>query len=268
MKLTMLGCGGSGGVPLAGRDPGGYWGNADPANPKNRRTRVSVLIEGPGTSEAASGGDTTRILVDTSPDLRQQILANDVTALDAVLFTHAHADHTHGIDELRGIVYGRGRPIDAYMDARTHALLTTRFDYAFVSSRSASNLYPALLNDHVIAGTFSIGGLPVQSFEQQHGPDVSLGYRIGDVAYSTDASALDDNAFAILHGVKLWVVDCLRDEPHPTHSHTAQTLEWIARVKPERAILTHMNEKLDYEDLRRRCPPGVEPGYDGLVVEV
>jgi phosphoribosyl 1,2-cyclic phosphate phosphodiesterase len=120
----------------------------------------------------------------------------------------------------------------------------------------------------VIAGTFSIGGLSVQSFEQQHGPDVSLGYRIGDVAYSTDASALDDNAFAILEGVKLWVVDCLRDDPHPTHSHTAQTLEWIARVKPQRAILTHMNEKLDYEELRRRCPPGVEPGYDGLVAEV
>ena len=125
-----------------------------------------------------------------------------------------------------------------------------------------------MLTDHVVAGTFSVGDLPVQSFVQEHGPDFSIGYRIGDIAYSTDASALDDNAFAILHGVKLWVVDCLRDEPHPTHSHTAQTLEWIARVRPERAILTHMNEKLDYDDLKRRCPPGVEPGYDGLVVEI
>jgi len=258
MKLTMLGCGGSAGVPLAGRDPGGYWGNADPANPKNRRSRVSLLVEQEGT----------RLLIDTSPDLRQQILDNGITALDAVLYTHAHADHCHGLDELRGLVYGRGAPIDAYMDARTRELLTTRFDYAFTSSRSDSNLYPALLNDRVIEGPFSIAGIPVRTFEQQHGPDISLGYRIGDIGYSTDASALDDNAFAILEGVKLWVVDCLRDEPHPTHSHTAQTFEWIARVKPQRAILTHMNQQLDYEELRRRCPPGVEPGYDGLVVEV
>lgn len=264
MKLTMLGCGGSGGVPLAGREPGGYWGRADPANPKNRRTRVSVLIEGQAGPDAVA----SRILIDTSPDLRQQILANDITALDAVLFTHAHADHCHGLDELRGIVYGRGAPIDAYMDARTRELLTTRFDYAFVSSRSENNLYPALLHDRIIEGPFEIAGLPVQAFEQQHGPDVSLGFRVGDIGYSTDASALDEKAFAILEGVKLWVVDCLRDEPHPTHSHTAQTFEWIARVSPERAILTHMNEHLDYEDLRRRCPPGVEPGYDGLVVEV
>jgi phosphoribosyl 1,2-cyclic phosphate phosphodiesterase len=258
MKLTMLGCGGSAGVPLAGRDPGGYWGNADPANPKNRRSRVSLLVEQEGT----------RLLIDTSPDLRQQILDSGITALDAVLYTHAHADHCHGLDELRGLVYGRGAPIDAYMDARTRELLTTRFDYAFTSSRSDSNLYPALLNDRVIEGPFSIAGIPVRTFEQQHGPDISLGYRIGDIGYSTDASALDDNAFAILEGVKLWVVDCLRDEPHPTHSHTAQTFEWIARVKPQRAILTHMNQQLDYEELRRRCPPGVEPGYDGLVVEV
>jgi phosphoribosyl 1,2-cyclic phosphate phosphodiesterase len=258
MKLTMLGCGGSAGVPLAGRDPGGYWGNADPANPKNRRSRVSVLVEQEGT----------RLLIDTSPDLRQQILDNGITALDAVLYTHAHADHCHGLDELRGLVYGRGAPIDAYMDARTRELLTTRFDYAFTSSRSDSNLYPALLNDRVIEGPFSIAGIPVRTFEQQHGPDISLGYRIGDIGYSTDASALDDNAFAILEGVKLWVVDCLRDEPHPTHSHTEQTFEWIARVKPQRAILTHMNQQLDYADLKGRCPPGVEPGYDGLVVEV
>ncbi len=264
MKLTLLGCGGSGGVPLAGRDPGGYWGNADPNNPKNRRSRVSVLVE----TDGGAGQKPVRFLIDTSPDLRQQILDNGIHDIDAVLYTHAHADHSHGLDELRGIVYGRGGPIDAYMDARTHALLTTRFDYAFVSSRSETNLYPALMNDHVVAGTFSVAGIPVQSFEQAHGPDFSIGYRIGDIAYSTDVSALDDNAFAILQGVKLWVVDCLRDDPHPTHSHTEQTLEWIARVKPQRAILTHMNERLDYDELLARCPPGVEPGYDGLVVEV
>ncbi|NIA67753.1 MBL fold metallo-hydrolase [Pelagibius litoralis] len=264
MKLTVLGCGGSGGVPVAGREAGGTWGVAKPDNPKNRRSRVSVLIEG----EEGPDGARDRILIDTSPDLRQQILDNGITALDAVLYTHAHADHCHGLDELRGIVYSRRRPIDAYMDARTRAALTTRFDYAFSSSRAADNLYPALLEDHVIDGDFHVGSIPVTPFTQQHGPDSSLGFRCGDIAYSTDASDLDEAAFAVLEGVKLWVVDCLRDDPHPTHSHVAQTLEWIARVKPERAILTHMNERLDYDELRSRCPPGVEPGYDGLVIEV
>jgi phosphoribosyl 1,2-cyclic phosphate phosphodiesterase len=264
MKLTVLGCGGSGGVPLAGREPGGTWGKADPNNPKNRRSRVSVMIEGGG----GAGDAPTRLLIDTSPDLRQQLLANDITALDAVLYTHAHADHCHGLDELRGLVYRRGAPLDAYMDAGTHELLTTRFHYAFASSRNDTNLYPALMNDHVIGGPFEVGGIPIRTFVQQHGPDVTLGYRCGDIAYSTDASALGEDAFAVLEGVKLWVVDCLRDAPHPTHAHTDQALEWIARVKPERAILTHMNEQLDYDELLSRCPPGVEPGYDGLVVEV
>ena len=258
MRVTVLGCGGSAGVPLAGREPGGSWGKADPANPKNRRSRVSVLVE---------QGDT-RILIDTSPDLRRQILDNGITALDAVLFTHAHADHSHGLDELRGLVYSRGGPIDAYMDPRTRELLTTRFDYAFASSRSPNNLYPPLMTDRVIGGDFAIGPVTVRSFVQEHGPETTLGFRLGDFAYSTDASALDEAAFAALEGVKLWIVDCLRDEPHPTHSHTEQTLEWIARVKPERAVLTHMNERLDYDELLSRCPPGVEPGYDGLVIEV
>ena len=264
MKLTVLGCGGSGGVPLAGRQPGGTWGKAAPNNPKNRRSRVSVLIEG----EAGGEGDPARLLIDTSPDLRQQILANDVTALDAVLYTHAHADHCHGLDELRSLVYGRGGPIDAYMDAVTRDQLTTRFAYAFASSRDPESLYQPLMNDRVIEGPFSVGDIAVRPFVQQHGPETSLGFRCGDIAYSTDASALDDAAFEVLDGVKLWVVDCLRDAPHPTHAHTDQALAWIARVKPERAILTHLNEQLDYDELLSRCPPGVEPGYDGLVVEV
>lgn len=264
MKLTVLGCGGSGGVPIAGREPGGSWGLADPANPKNRRMRVSVLIEGEGEEP----GSRVRILIDTSPDLRQQILDNDIVALGAVLFTHAHADHCHGLDELRGLVYARRKPIDAYMDRQTQTALTQRFHYAFASSRTAENLYPPLLVDHVIDEPFKIGRVPITTFVQQHGPETTLGFRCGDVAYSTDASDLDEQAFAALEGVKLWVVDCLRDDPHPTHAHVAKAFEWIERVKPERAILTHMNEKLDYDELRSRCPPGVEPGYDGLVVEV
>lgn len=264
MKLTVLGCGGSGGVPVAGREAGKGWGLADPGNPKNRRLRVSVLIEG----AADADGHHSRILIDTSPDLRQQMLDNAVTALDAVFFTHAHADHCHGLDELRGLVYARRAPLDAFMDAQTRAALTTRFGYAFVSSRDPESLYPPLLNDQVIDGPFQVGSIPVTPFRQQHGEETTLGIRCGDIAYSTDASALDDAAFEALAGVKLWVVDCLRDDPHPTHSHVAQTLEWIERVKPERAVLTHMNERLDYDELLSRCPPGVEPGYDGLVIDI
>jgi len=264
MKLTVLGCGGSGGIPLAGREPGGTWGKTDPNNPKNRRSRVSVLIE----EDAGREGSPTRLLIDTSPDLRQQILANDITALDAVLYTHAHADHCHGLDELRSLVYGRGGPVDAYMDAVTRDQMTTRFAYAFASSRDPESLYQPLMNDRIIDGPFTVGDIAVRPFVQQHGPETSLGFRCGDIAYSTDASALDEEAFEVLDGVKLWVVDCLRDAPHPTHAHTDQALEWIARVKPERAILTHMNEQLDYDEFLGRCPPGVEPGYDGLVVEI
>ncbi len=258
MKVTILGCGGSGGVPLAAKQLGGYWGACDPAEPKNRRSRVSVLVEQGGTA----------VLIDTSPDLRRQILDNGILRIDAVLFTHAHADHCHGVDELRSMCHVLGRPIDAYMDAETRRILTRRFGYAFTSSIDPDNLYRPLLRDHLIEGPFTLGDIAITPFEQDHGPEKSLGYRLGPVAYSTDVKALDEAAFEALAGVELWIVDCLRDRPHPTHSHLAQTLKWIARVKPRRAILTHLNHEVDYRDLRRRCPPGVEPAYDGLVIEV
>ena len=258
MKLTLLGCGGSGGVPIAAREPGGYWGACDPAEAKNRRSRVSVLVE----------QEDTAVLIDTSPDLRQQILDNGILRIDAVLFTHAHADHCHGLDELRGMSHGRSHAIPAFMDETTHRLLTARFAYAFASSADPQSLYRPLMSDRVIDGPFSIGPIPVTPFEQTHGPEMSLGYRLGPVAYSTDVTELDEAAFRALEGVKVWVVDCLRYRPHPTHAHLAQSLEWIERVAPERAVLTHLNHEIDYQDLRRRCPPGVEPGYDGLVIEV
>ena len=258
MKVTILGCGGSGGVPLAAKQPGGYWGACDPAEPRNRRSRVSVLVE---------QGETA-VLIDTSPDLRRQILDNGIPRIDAVLFTHAHADHCHGVDELRGMCHVLGRPIDAYMDAETRRILTRRFDYAFTSSIDPNNLYRPLMSDHVVEGPFVLGDIPITPFEQDHGTEKTLGYRLGPVAYSTDVKALDEAAFAALRGVEVWIVDCLRDRPHPTHSHLAQTLDWIERVRPRRAILTHLNHEVDYQDLRRRCPPGVEPAYDGLVVEV
>lgn len=258
MKVTLLGCGGSGGVPLAGAEPGGSWGVCDPNNPKNRRRRVSILVEEQGT----------RLLVDTSPDLRLQLIDNEVTSLDAVLYTHDHADHSHGVDELRYLSYVNKGPIDAFMDAQTRDSLTRRFDYIFTSSCDPSNPYRPMLNDRLIEGPFTIGPVTVLPFVQQHGKTTSLGFRFGDIAYSTDASGLDDAAFEALEGVKVWIVDCLRDEPHPTHSHTAQTLAWIERVKPERAILTHLNHQIDYEELKSRCPEGVEPGYDGLWAEI
>ena len=256
MKVTVLGCGGSGGVPLANGMPGGEWGRCDPANPRNRRRRVSVLVEGEGTS----------VLIDTSPDLREQIIEFGVSAIDAVLFTHAHADHCHGLDELRSFLRTTGQPIDAYMDGLTQKALTARFSYAFASSSNPDSLYPPLMIDKLIDGDFKVGRLPVTPFVQNHGPEESLGFRIGPMAYSTDVKSLDEQAFDTLSGVELWIVDCLRDQPHPTHSHTEQTLEWIARVKPKRAVLTHLNHQIDYDDLRRRCPPGTEPGYDGLTV--
>jgi phosphoribosyl 1,2-cyclic phosphate phosphodiesterase len=270
MKVTVLGCGGSSGVPLADGSPGGFWGVCDPANPKNHRRRVSLLVEEGGLveEEGLAEKGTFAALIDTSPDLRGQIIDNGIARLDAVLFTHDHADHVHGIDELRALRFRQGAPIGAYMDADTHQILTRRFGYAFRSSADPNSLYPPMLDDHLVEEPFQLGPWPVTPFVQNHGPETSLGYRIGPVAYSTDVKDLDETAFEALAGVRLWVLDCLRDQPHPTHSHTAQSLAWIARVKPERAILIHLNHQIDYEDLRRRCPPGVEPGYDGLTVEL
>lgn len=262
MKVTILGSGGSGGVPLPGGPPGGEpsgnWGNADPNNPKNRRMRVSVLIETAGKT----------LLIDTSPDFRQQALRFGITHLDAVLFTHAHADHTHGLDDLRALSYVRKAPIPAYMSEDTRSLLTLRFDYAFSSSHPQERLYPAIMEDKTFGGSFEAAGIPVTAFPQDHGNVTSWGFRIGGFGYSTDVVSLDEAAFEALSGIELWIVDCLREEPHPTHSHFAQTLQWIERVRPKRAALTHLNHSVDYDTLAAKCPPGVEPAYDGLAFEL
>ena len=261
MRITILGCGGSGGVPLlGGADGRGHWGACDPANPRNRRRRVSILVE---TAQAT-------ILVDSSPDLRQQLLDAGVRAIDAVLWTHDHADHLHGIDELRHIRPQGGKPIPCWGAAATLAEIGRRFAYAVIPQQTpVGTLYPPFLRPQAVAGPFTIEGVPVVPFRQDHGLGTeTLGYRIGDMAYSTDVVDLPEDSFAALGGLQLWIVDCLRDAPHPTHAHVEKTLGWIERVRPRRALLTHMNHTLDYEDLRRRCPPGVEPAYDGLVVEL
>ena len=252
MRVVILGCGTSGGVPR----PDGDWGACDPNEPRNWRTRPSIWVESEGTS----------ILVDSSPDLRAQALAARIERIDAVLYTHDHADHTHGIDDLRIFALGAGRPIDVYTDAPTSASLMQRFSYAFFQGDQA--LYPPILTNVLIDGPFRVGGIDVRPFSQNHGPIETLGFRFGRVAYSTDLVELSDEAFEVLAGVEVWIVDALRDQPHPTHANLATTLGWIERLKPARAILTHMTSELDYQALKGRLPEGVEPAYDGLVIEV
>jgi len=257
MIVTILGCGGSGGVPrIGGPDDAGNWGDCDPDEPRNRRTRSSILVE----------SDGQRILVDTSPDLRQQLLNARVGALDAVLITHGHADHVHGIDELRSIRRNLGRPVDLYAPEPVLADLAARFGYVF----DGSGAYPATATAHPLsAGGETICGLSVDAFQQDHGYGaVSYGYRIGPIAYSTDVVGLDDDAFAVLEGLDLWIVDCLRFDPHPTHAHFELALEWIDRVRPKRALLTHLNESLDYNALEKRCPPNINAAYDGLRIVI
>ncbi|MDR3450172.1 MAG: MBL fold metallo-hydrolase [Alphaproteobacteria bacterium] len=250
MKVTILGCGSASGVPLIGGD----WGACDPGNPRNRRSRVSVLVE---------EGDT-KLIVDTSPDMRQQLLDCGLKKLDAVLYTHDHADHCHGIDELRSVNWLTQKPTPVYATPEVLLGLETRFAYIFHGA--GGGYYKPVVTTHEITGPFTVGDIAVTPFAQAHGKITSMGFRFGDFAYSTDVSALDEQAFATLAGVKVWVVDALREEPHPTHSHLAQTLEWIARLRPERAILTHMNQTLDYASLAAKLPPGVEPAYDGMIL--
>jgi phosphoribosyl 1,2-cyclic phosphate phosphodiesterase len=259
LHFTVLGCGFSGGVPRAGLG----WGACDPANPKNRRRRTSLLVE----RRSPSGGKTC-VLVDTSPDLREQLYDAGVTWLDGVLYTHPHADHIHGIDDLRAPFIHRRRRVDVYMDEPTSRQLTSRFDYCFVKPPGSE--YPPIVTEHRIeAGrpvTIAGEGGPIEALPilQEHGDIPSLGFRFGGLGYSCDLSGLPDASAAALAGLEVWVVDALRYKPHPSHWSVADTLGWIDRLKPGRAILTNMHADLDYETLRRELPPQVEPGYDGI----
>jgi phosphoribosyl 1,2-cyclic phosphate phosphodiesterase len=213
---------------------------------------------------------SARILVDTSPDMREQLLDARVSALDAVLLTHAHADHLHGIDDLRTVNRLMGRAIPLYADAATMAEVEQRFGYIFapINPAARASFYKPSLERHIIDGPFTAAGIAVTPFVQGHGFSTTQGFRFGRFGYSTDVIDLDDAAFAALAGVDLWIVDCIRREPHVTHSHLEKTLAWIARLKPRRAVLTHMDESLDYATLSATLPAGVEPGYDGLTIEL
>ncbi|VAX03911.1 Metal-dependent hydrolases of the beta-lactamase superfamily I; PhnP protein [hydrothermal vent metagenome] len=251
MKIIILGCGTSTGVPKIG----GKWGVCDPDNPKNRRRRSSIYVE----------EQDTKIIIDTTPDLREQCLDANICRLDGVLYTHDHADHTHGIDDLRAISHIMKSRLDAYGDAKTMAVLKRRFEYIFESR----NGYPAILNSHEITcDKFTIGSLPVQPFELIHGNMMTLGFRLNKMAYTTDLNAIPEKSERYLHGLDLWIVDALRPEPHATHSHLAQTLDWIEEFKPKRAILTHMTWDMDYETLKNTLPNHIEPAYDGMVIHI
>jgi phosphoribosyl 1,2-cyclic phosphate phosphodiesterase len=254
MKVTILGCGASWGVPAIGPD----WGRCDPADPRNRRRRCSILVESRGSV----------VLIDTSPDLREQLIDARVRQIDAVLLTHSHADHLHGIDDLRMVNRLMRKPIPLYADPHTMSEVDRRFGYVLKPELPDKMLARPTLQPREIDGPFSAAGLPVVSFAQDHGFSKTLGFRIGPLGYSTDVTELDDAAFGVLAGVELWIVDCLRREPHRTHSHLAKTLAWIERVRPRRAVLTHMDQNFDYRELSAELPLGVEPGYDGLVCEL
>lgn len=261
LKLTILGSGSSGGVPRIG----GVWGRCDPKNPKNRRRRCSLLVE-----RWSERGRTT-VLVDTSPDMREQLLDAHIGRVDAVLFTHDHADHTHGIDDLRVMALNTKSRVKVYADRLTSESLRTRFAYCFRSNPGSS--YPPILDGLEIEAGIRLevaghgGAIPVLPFIQDHGEIPSLGFRFGDVAYSPDVSGVPEVSLAKLAGLELWIVDALRYTPHPSHFSVSQALDWIERVNPKRAILTHLHTDLDYEELRRKLPEHVVPAHDGLVIE-
>lgn len=258
LTFTILGCGSSGGVPRLG----GEWGDCDPTNPKNRRSRCSMLI----TREEAAG--TTRVLIDTSPDMRQQLLDTGVGNLDAVVYTHAHADHVHGIDDLRMIVYNQRARLPVWADPPTQDALFARFGYAFVQPEGSS--YPPILDMHTIDGDVTIegagGGITLTPFTVGHGRINSLGFRVGDLAYLPDVNEIPEATWTALMGLDCWVIDALRYTPHPTHAHLEQSLEWIERSGTRRAVLTNMHIDLDHARVEAETPDNVTAAYDGMTI--
>lgn len=254
MKVRILGCGTSSGVPRIGND----WGECDPGDPRNRRTRASILVE----------SADTRILVDTGPDMREQLLAAGVDRIDAVIWTHDHADHCHGIDDLRQIFHVLGRPVDAYARPWTMATLRERFLYAF----EGRDGYPPTVTGRALPDRMIIGNIAISVVDQPHGTITSAGLRFEcggySIGYSTDFNVFTDEMYHHFSGLDIWVVDALRRHPHPTHAHLGATLGSIAACRPKQALLTHMDHSMDYAGLVAELPPGVAPAYDGLEVQL
>jgi phosphoribosyl 1,2-cyclic phosphate phosphodiesterase len=261
LTLTILGCGSSAGVPR----PALGWGACDPNNPKNRRRRCSLLVE------KTSHQGTTRIVVDTAPDLREQLISTDVDHIDAVFLTHEHADQTHGMDDLRSVVLHMRRRIPVYFNQSTAKDIMARFSYCFISPEGSD--YPPILTRHSIeAGGSQIisgkgGDVTMTAFVVQHGNIPALGYRIGNAAYTPDLNDIPRESFGALENLDLWIVDGLRYTQHPSHFSISDALSWIERFKPKRAVITNMTADVDYEVIRRKLPAGVVPAYDGLRLE-
>ncbi len=258
LRFTILGCGSSGGVPRLG----GLWGACDPANPRNARRRCSLLVERIG----ADG--VTRALIDTTPDLRAQLLDAGVGVLDAVLWTHAHADHVHGLDDLRMIVFNLRRRLPVWADAATRGSLLARFDYAFAQAPGSD--YPPILDMNLIEGPVTVtgagGDIVLTPFRVGHGGIEALGFRIEALAYLPDVSHIPEAVWRDLASLDIWIVDALRRAPHPSHAHLALTLDWIARAAPRRAVLTNMHIDLDHDTVAAETPDHVQPAHDGMVL--
>ena len=262
LVFTVLGSGSSAGVPRVAQG----WGACDPTNPKNRRRRCSLLVE------RVTGDKRSTVLVDTSPDLREQLLDAAVAKLDGVLYTHDHADHTHGVDDLRPLFIHHRRRVDVYLDAPTSAVMRSRFGYCFASP--AGGDYPPILEEHRIRANEPVtiegegGAITALPFRQIHGKGETLGFRFGGLAYSCDVSDIRDESFAALADLDVWILDALRRKPHPSHFSLEESLAWIERIRPRRAVLTNLHTDLDYETLRRSLPASVEPGFDGMKISL
>lgn len=264
MRFTLLGTGSSGGVPRIGND----WGACDPSEPKNRRRRCSALVE---CSSPSLGVEPTRVLIDTSPDLREQLLSCGVEYLDAVLMTHDHADQTHGLDDLRALALRSQAKVPIYMDVATARTLTEKFRYCFEGKGGYPpilELQPFLANGETLAVNGRGGSVAFTPVSQIHGRIGSLGFRIGNLAYCNDVSELPDDTLKRLRGLDVFVVDALRYKPHPTHAHLKKALKWVNQLQPKRTVLTNLHVDMDYQTLRDELPDGVEPGYDGMMIDL
>ncbi len=260
IRFTILGCGSSPGVPRIGPD----WGNCNPDNPKNRRRRTSLLIE-----QFSPEGKTV-VVIDTGPDFRSQMISNNIGWADGVIYTHPHADHIHGIDDLRGFVINERKLVNVWMDELTSQRVHEAFGYCFTTPKDSQ--YPPILRENCITAgqNFTIdgqgGSIDIIPFIQQHGSITSLGFRIGALAYSSDVSELDERALPFLNDLDVWIVDALQYKQHPSHFSLSQSLEWIEKIRPKNAILTHMHIPLDYDTVMNETPSHVEPAYDGLSI--
>jgi len=260
LRFTILGCGSSGGVPRLG----GHWGDCDPENPKNNRRRCSLLIERIGDA------GITRVLIDTSPDLRAQLLGADVGALDAVIYTHSHADHVHGIDDLRMIVFNMKKRLHVWADGDTQNALYARFGYAFVQPEGSP--YPAILEMFTIKGDVVIdgagGAITLKPLTVNHGAIDALGLKVEGLVYMPDVADIPADVWPELEGLEYWILDALRRTPHPTHTHLERSLEWMTRAAPRRGVLTNMHIDLDYQTLCGETPDYITPAFDGMTISI